>query len=181
MTIAGNGVGCVVMDALHALAPISDRYAHVPVAEAFDWTDAAGALGAGEWYLVAFRSVRRTDADVERLEQFDDLAHAEASTAPGFVHYFKGPADVDGSCLSFCLWDSRADARAAAGLPAHRAAVELIREMYDSYTLEFLRVSGVGAGRPLTFEPYDVVPASAPIGSHPVPSPYLPVPAAAPA
>ena len=52
--------------------------------------------------------------------------------APGFVHYFKGPMGPDGSCLSFCLWQSRADARSAAGRPAHVEAVGLLDEMYES-------------------------------------------------
>ncbi len=170
------------MDALHDLAPISDRYAHLPVATAFDWSAAATALGRGEWYLVAFRSVRRIEADEERLWAFDDLAHREAAGAPGFVHYFRGPAAFDGSCLSFCLWVSRAAARAAAGLPAHVAAVSLIREMYESYTLEFLRVRGGNAGEPLTFEPYDAPPALFdPPSTNPVPMLSLINPAAAPA
>ena len=106
------------MDAFAALEPISDAYATLPIAEAFDWSEAAGALPAGaEWYLVAFRSVRRADADEERLCAFDERAHLEAAASPGFVHYFKGPTSSDGSCLSFCLWDSRADARAC-GRPA---------------------------------------------------------------
>ena len=142
------------MDVLQRLQPVSDRYATAPVAEAFTWDDAGGDLGSGEWYLVAFRSVRRPDADEARLWELDELAHQEAAASPGFVHYFKGPLAADGSCLSFCLWDSRADARAAAGRPAHVRAVGLLEEMYESYTLEFHRVARQAGGR-LTFEPYD--------------------------
>ena len=69
--------------------------------------------------MVAFRSIRRPGVDEARLTAYDDWAHAEAMDAPGFVHYFKGPTDRDGRCMSFCLWDSRAEARAAAGRPAH--------------------------------------------------------------
>jgi hypothetical protein len=119
------------MDALPHLAPVSERYATLPIAEAFNWQQAAGELGDGEWYLVAFRSVRRADADEERLARYDDAAHLEAAAAPGFLHYFKGPAALDGSCLSFCLWQTRADARAAAGRPDHVRAVSLIDEMYE--------------------------------------------------
>lgn len=146
------------MDLLQRLAPVSEGYACLPVASAFNWQDATTELGDGEWYLVAFRSIRRAGADEERLSLFDELAHQEAATSPGFVHYFKGPAAGDGSCLSFCLWDSRADARAAAGRPDHVRAVSLIDEMYESYTLEFHRVTR-DAGGPLSFEPYDHVPA----------------------
>jgi hypothetical protein len=149
------------MDALEPLAPVSDAYARLPVALAFDWSVAAKALEAGEWYLVAFRSIRRPGADEDRLTAYDDLAHIEAAAAPGFVHYQKGPAGPDGACLSFCLWESRALARSAAGGRAHVEAVSLLDEMYASYTLEFVRVRGRGDGRPLELEPYDRLPISA--------------------
>src|SRR3954468_9097474 len=137
----------VKMEAFDALVPLGDAYASRPVADGFDWRLVASDLPLGaEWYLVAFRSVRLADADEERLTAFDDRAHAEAAAAPGFIHYFKGPVSADGSCLSFCLWGSRADARSAAALPAHREAVTLIDEMYARYTLEFLRVSRAGRG-----------------------------------
>ncbi len=143
------------MDALAALRPVSEAYATLPVAEAFDWTRVARQLGDGEWYLVVFRSIRRIAADEVRLAEFDDRAHHEAAAAPGFVHYFKGPAAKDRSCLSFCMWTSRAEARAAAGRPAHIEAVSVLGEMYERYTLEFLRVTG-RAGAALQFEPYDL-------------------------
>jgi hypothetical protein len=152
------------MDAFAALEPVSEAYASLPVAQAFDWTGIARQLGDGEWYLVAFRSIRRVDADEIRLSGFDDRAHLEAQSSPGFVHYFKGPAASDRSCLSFCLWTSRAEARAASGQPAHIEAVSVINEMYETYTLEFLRVTG-RAGAPLRFQPYDAesaAPTSAP-------------------
>jgi hypothetical protein len=142
------------MDVLQVLGPVSERYATLPIADAFTWADAGTDLGDGEWYLVAFRSVRRAEADEARLTSYDELAHQEAAGSPGFVHYFKGPRASDGSCLSFCLWQTRADARAAAGRPAHVQAVSLLDEMYESYTLEFHRVTRT-AGGPLTFEPYD--------------------------
>jgi hypothetical protein len=142
------------MDLLERLEPVSERYATLPVADAFTWRDAGTDLGDGEWYLVAFRSVRRAGADEARLTLFDELAHQEAASSAGFVHYFKGPRAADGSCLSFCLWESRADARTAAGRPAHVKAVSLLDEMYESYTLEFHRVTRT-AGGPLAFEPYD--------------------------
>jgi len=142
------------VDAFEGLSPVSDSYAHLPVADAFDWSDVSGQLGAGEWYLVAFRSVRRADCDEGRLCLMDELAHQEASSSPGFVFYYKGPLSSDRSCLSFCMWDSRAEARAAAGRPQHVAAVSVLDEMYERYTLEFVRVTGDG-GAGLRFEPYD--------------------------
>lgn len=145
------------MDLLQRLAPVSAGYASLPIQDAFNWQEASTELGDGDWYLVAFRSIRRAGADEERLTLFDELAHQEAATSPGFVHYFKGPQATDGSCLSFCLWDSRADARAASGRPDHVRAVSLIDEMYESYTLEFHRVTRA-AGGPLAFAPYDLAP-----------------------
>ena len=151
------------MDALAALKPVSEAYATLPVAEAFDWSDVGRQLGEGEWYLVVFRSIRRIAADEVRLAEFDDLAHHDAESAPGFVHYFKGPAAHDRSCLSFCMWTSRAEARAAAGRPAHIEAMSVLNEMYERYALEFLRVTGRD-GAPLQFEAYDAPPAPAPTG-----------------
>lgn len=148
------------VDALHALAPISDAYATLPIADAFDWRRAGEDLGVGEWYMVAFRSVRRPDADERMLTEFDERAHAEAAASDGYVHYFKGPLGADGSCLSFCIWSSRAHARAAAGKPLHAEAASLVGQMYERYTLEFLRLRREANG-PLTFEPYDPVPAAA--------------------
>ena len=166
------------MDAFAALTPLAESYARLPVAEAFDWRRVGRQLGTGEWYLVAFRSIRRAGADEVRLAEFDDRAHAEAQSSPGFVHYFKGPSAADGSCLSFCLWTSRAEARAAAGRPDHVEAVSVIGEMYERYTLEFLRVTG-RAGAPLRFEPYDPPPVDQPEASLPLFG--LPMPEAAPA
>jgi hypothetical protein len=160
------------VDTLPRLAPVSGAYATLPVAEAFNWADAAAELGAGSWYMVAFRSIRLPDADEARLNAYDERAHLEAAASPGFVHYFKGPRADDGSCLSFCLWTSREEARAASAKPEHAAATALIDEMYRTYALEFLSVHRDAAGT-MTFEPYrfgpppavhatDAAPASAP-------------------
>lgn len=143
-----------VVDALQGLRHAGDDYATRPIASAFNWPEASAGLGDGEWYLVAFRSIRKPTADEARLEAYDEAAHQEAAAAPGFVHYYKGPKASDGSCLSFCLWSSRADARSAAGKPLHVSAVGLVSDMYAVYTLEFHRVTRT-AGGPLTFEPYD--------------------------
>lgn len=147
------------MDAVstfEALAPVSDAYADLPVGRAFTWDDVSDTVPSGEWYMVAFRSVRAPDADEAMLTWYDDRAHAEAASAPGFVHYFKGPIGEGGRCMSFCLWTSRADAREAASRPLHAAAASIVREMYASYTLEFHRVTKADGGG-FTFEPYDPV------------------------
>ena len=158
---------------------MSEGYASAPLADAFTWRDTARALGNGEWYLVAFRSIRRVGADEARLTLHDDLAHEEAAVAPGFVDYFKGPLGPDRSCLSFCMWQSRADARAAAGMPAHVRAVSLVEEMYESYTLEFHKVTRT-AGGPLQFAGYDAAGSPDHVhvsgrGLHPVEPPAAPI------
>jgi hypothetical protein len=139
------------------LVPVSDRYATMPVADAFTWATCAANVDPGEWYMVVFRSLRRADADEMRLTAYDDWAHAEAMDAPGFVHYFKGPTQPDGRCMSFCLWDSRAQARAASGRPAHTEAAALTHEAYAEYMLEFHRVFRLEGGG-FAFEPYDARP-----------------------
>lgn len=149
------------MDVFADLEPVADHYATMPVAEAFDWAPVAQLMKPGEWYMVAFRSILRADADEELLGRYDNWAHEEAAGAEGFVHYYKGPLAADRSCLSFCIWNSRAEARAAAARPAHRDAVALITEMYEAYVLEFLAVRKPDAAASLEFEPYDSVPGDA--------------------
>ena len=150
------------MDAFADLVPASDDYAMLPVASAFTWGPVAQALAAGEWYVVAFRSILRPDADRDRLTQYDDWAHEEAAGAEGFVHYYKGPLAADRSCLSFCVWNSRAEARAASARPSHREAVALIADTYEAYRLEFLRMRKRAGALELEFEAYDAVPDSGP-------------------
>ena len=137
------------------LEPVTDSYATLPVEQAFTWAPVAAELPPGEWYMVAFRSILRAHADRDRLTSYDDWAHAEAEGAPGFVHYHKGPLAPDNSCLSFCMWNSRAEARAAAARPNHQNAVTLIAETYEAYTLEFVRVSKSAGAASLVFAPYD--------------------------
>jgi hypothetical protein len=136
------------------LGPVSDRYAILPVADAFTWGACEADVKPGEWYMVAFRSIRRDGVDEARLTSHDDWAHSEAMKAPGFVHYFKGPTQLDGRCMSFCLWDSRAEARDAASRPAHLKAAALTHESYAEYTLEFHRVVRLDDGG-FAFEVYD--------------------------
>lgn len=145
------------MDALPRLAPVSGAYASLPVDEAFNWADGATELVAGEWYLVAFRSVRAAGADEAKLDEYDERAHQEAAASPGFIHYLKGPRSADGACISFCLWQTRADARAAAAKPFHVRAVSLLEQMYETYVLEYVTVRRE-AGGPLTFQPYPMAP-----------------------
>jgi hypothetical protein len=121
------------------LAPISDDYASLPVSEAFNWSECGP--DSGEWCLIAFRSVLRETADLDRLWEQDELAFEEAAGLPGFVHYFRGLPNQLGECLSFCLWKSWEQARASARGPAHALAMELIDDTFESFQLEFLTVT----------------------------------------
>jgi hypothetical protein len=153
------------------LEPTCPDYARLPVGEAFSWADCSRAADAGEWYLVAFRSVLREGADQDRLREYDDLAHADAQLAPGFVHYFKGPANDRGECLSFCLWTSRGHARAAAGRPAHREAVTIAHGTYEQHTLEFLRLIKRAGAAEFDFQPFDLPSAASGTPSAPADRP----------
>ncbi len=42
------------------LRPVTPSYQTAPIEEGFNWEEALADLDAGEWYLVVFRSVRRT-------------------------------------------------------------------------------------------------------------------------
>ena len=137
------------------LAPTGPDYATLPIHQAFDWSAVARPTDEGEWYLVVFRSVRKATAPEDRLTWYDDRAHEEAAASPGFVHYFKGPLTERRECLSFCLWTSRPEARTASAQPLHREAVQLIKESYDSYTLEFCRVRKDLGAAGFSIEAYD--------------------------
>jgi hypothetical protein len=143
------------MDALERLRPVSDAYGALPVDAAFTWPLVVDDMPVGEWYMVAFRSIRRPDVDEARLDAYDEWAHREAARAPGFAHYFKGPVGTDGACMSFCFWTSRAEARAAAGRPAHARAAAITHETYSTYSLEFHRVRRREGATSLEFELYD--------------------------
>ena len=139
------------------LKPASGDYASLPLPEAFSWTKCAPRIESGEWYLVAFRSVHREGADEQTLEEYDLRAAEEAALAPGFVHYYRGPVTSTRSCLSFCIWESRDDARTASRGPRHREAIGIVEQMYERYELEFHRLIKRLGAEGLWFEPYDAL------------------------
>ena len=104
-----------------------------------------------------FRSIRRIDADEARLAEFDDRAHLEAAAAPGFVHYFKGPAASDRHVpVVLHVDEPRRGARPLPGDRPTSQAMTLLDEMYERYTLEFLRVrQGRRRLAADVLEPYD--------------------------
>jgi hypothetical protein len=87
-------------------------------------------------YLVVFRSVRRPSADLDLLREHDDRAYEKALESGGLLRYFKGEANEQRECLSFCLWETRGQAMRAGGAASHRSAAEISVRMYESYVLE---------------------------------------------
>ena len=125
------------VEAFQNLAPVTARYAALPIMEGFNWSECTARLAPGEWYLVVFRSVRRQAADDLTLEMHDYGAYIEAQRrALGLVFYFRGTTTEQRECLSFCLWNSRQEAVRAAQLPLHRIAMTMVEEKYEWYRLE---------------------------------------------
>jgi hypothetical protein len=140
MNDAAGGAGQV----LDGLRPIREDYAIAPILESFNWAECLGSVEGADWYMVAFRSVRNGEADDRLLYELDARAHEEAISHTGLVHYFGGELDAERRCLSFCVWEDRERAAAAAALPKHRDAIEAATTMYDSYVLERYRITAGG-------------------------------------
>ena len=117
------------------ISPGHADYATVSIEEGFDWSPLS-RYGFDRLYLVAFRSVRKPEADLDLLHEHDDRAYEEALASGGLLRYFKGHANDRGECLSFCLWETREQARKAAGSASHQSAADLTAWMYISYVLE---------------------------------------------
>jgi hypothetical protein len=134
-------------EACRRLSPIHPDHATLPIQEGFNWSSCLAGFRFERLYLVVFRSVRRATADLELLREYDDRAYAEALEAGGLLRYFRGSMNERRQCLSFCLWESREQARRASGGTSHRAAAGLAARMYESYDLERYDLSRVGDSR----------------------------------
>lgn len=132
------------------LTPVDPSYATLPVDRGFNWTECLAGVDQGRWYLVAFRSRRRPDADEDRLLAHDEQAFREAEArTTGLLRYFRGGLDQDRNCLSLCVWDRRRHAKRASELPSHRVASALTYEMYLWYRVErFMLVKRAGSLEP---------------------------------
>ena len=117
------------------ISPKHPDYATRPILAGFDWSPLYGCK-FDELYLVVFRSVRRPDADLVLLREHDDRAYEEALESGGLLRYFKGHANERGECLSFCLWETREQARRAASAASHVSAADITARMYVSYVLD---------------------------------------------
>ena len=115
---------------------ITPDYMLLPVESSFNWHECFQSVDKGEWYLVVFRSKHCLDADEALLTELDNAASAAARETPGFLHYFIGTPRPTGECLSFCLWENQASARAGSAKPAHHKAIEQGMQSFEYYTLE---------------------------------------------
>ncbi|KAI8143262.1 hypothetical protein BJV82DRAFT_515429 [Fennellomyces sp. T-0311] len=118
---------------------ITDDYVHVPLQDAFNWDETAKRLGVdaeGDWFIVAFRSVRKADADHALLFEADARAQQEAINSGGLLKYWYGDLNEHRECLAMCIWVNREYALKATRKPLHLQAARLAAQMYDSYQLE---------------------------------------------
>src|SRR5215203_2838769 len=143
-------LGADLRESCLKISPRHPDYATRPIETGFDWSPLSGCSFDG-LYLVVFRSVRRPDADLDLLRQHDDRAYEEALRSGGLLKYFKGQANERGECLSFCLWETRDQARQAADAASHRSAIGATAQMYLSYSLQRFWIQK--SGEKLVFEP----------------------------
>ena len=136
-----HGTLAVVPGPFAALVPLGRDYAVVPTEQAFNWSECLDPVQRGEWYVVAFRSVRRLGSDDALMEEFDRRAFEEATRHCGLLCYFMGELDDERRCLSMCVWEQRARAREAAALPEHTAAIAIADAAYSSFVLERYRLT----------------------------------------
>ena len=145
----------VVHTACQQISPIYPDYAARPVQDGFSWSSSLAGCAFERLYLVVFRSVRRPDADLDLLREHDDQAYEQALESGGLLRYFKGEANEQRECLSFCLWETREQAIEAAGAASHQSAADISVLMYESFVLDryWLKKVLSARGERLIFEP----------------------------
>jgi hypothetical protein len=145
-------------EACQQISPIHPDHATLPIQEGFNWSSCLGDARFDRLYLVVFRSMLRVTADLELLCEHDNRVYAEALDVGGLLCYFRGSMNERRECLSFCLWESREQARRASSGSLHRAATGIVAETYESYNLERYEVMKVkGAKGSLVFRPLEGV------------------------
>lgn len=92
-------------------------------------------------YVVVFRSTIVENAVSTELFQTlhtqDHKSYVKASTQiGGLLKYWFGEIDKDRRNLATCVWIDREHAVRANKLEQHRRAVELVREVYESWVME---------------------------------------------
>jgi hypothetical protein len=126
----------LVRRACQQICPIYPDYETRPIQDGFSWYSSLAGCAFERLYLVVFRSVRRPSADLDLLREHDDRAYEKALESGGLLRYFKGEANEQRECLSFCLWETRRQAIEAADAASHQSAAEITVRMYESYVLD---------------------------------------------
>jgi hypothetical protein len=141
--------------ACQQICPIYPDYTTRPIQDGFSWSSSLLGCAFERLYLVVFRSVRRVSADLDLLREHDDRAYEKALESGGLLRYFKGEANEQRACLSFCLWETRKQAIRAAGASSHQSAADISVRMYESYVLDryWLRKVVTAREERLIFEP----------------------------
>ncbi|KAF0536888.1 hypothetical protein F8M41_008939 [Gigaspora margarita] len=123
---------------LENLRNIDPNYATKPLETSFNWNEIATGIKdvEGEWYLVAFRSIRSVNNNNDLLIEAEEQAHYEAKNHGGLLKYWSGKFNQSRECLSMCIWASRDNAVEASKKHSHKVAKELTNENYETYTLE---------------------------------------------
>ncbi len=127
-----DAVDYLAKSSKYIFMPTRDDYADfkVDVEDSFNWQGIFEQLKEDDQEienkiaLFIFRSIRRARVDDKILKQLDDAALLSAESAKGFIHYepFEG--------LSYCLWQTPEDARAAISSPDHVSAARYAEQAY---------------------------------------------------
>jgi heme-degrading monooxygenase HmoA len=134
--------------------PVHARFRELEVPEAFSWQAGVQETALSGLYAVAFRSQRNLTAGAAKITcllELDYEAFEEAKLMPGFITYWHDDdLSAEGHGLSFCLWDSKTDAKNAAQQPKHHDAVLYARgegrEVYHSYDIETFNIYRFAGG-----------------------------------
>ncbi|KAF8556132.1 hypothetical protein OG21DRAFT_1409730 [Imleria badia] len=145
--------------ALHHFRPLSDDYACLPYALAFNWSELELPEDEErEWYAVVFRSRRKKGSDSGPLYDADRKAHEEAVSNGGLIMYWYGvPKPDTGMNLATCIWQSRKHAIAANSRPHHIRAMKFAAVSFETYTLERYRLSKVKGEKGILVEEFSGV------------------------
>ncbi|KAI0018493.1 hypothetical protein F4780DRAFT_518461 [Xylariomycetidae sp. FL0641] len=141
----------LLSQALVRMECLRPDYATAPYTEIFNWDqiiDEVGKLAQQQghswkersFFIVAFRSQIPPTTVYAELGALDKAAHAEATASGGFLKYWFGTPDKEGSNLATCLWRSQEDAKKGGMGPAHREAASAARSLYSHWKIERYRL-----------------------------------------
>ena len=125
-----------------AMEPVRDDFAYVPTVDGFNWDRIGGAVRrkerigrkSKEKYLVVFRSQRKPDANIERLEALEEAALEDAKKSKQLIAYKAGPIkDNDLKNVSYCIWRSAKTAYEVSHRAPHAGPEGAIDEATDAY------------------------------------------------